>query len=59
MKAVPRRSRGQAMTEYTIVLVLGVLVLISSTLDPSPVAALIDALKSAYAAFSYVISFST
>ncbi len=53
-----RRSGGQAMTEYTVVLLFAVVVLILSSLDPSPLQALVDALKSAYSAFSYVISFS-
>lgn len=53
-----RRQRGQAMTEYTVVLVFVVALLIVSSIDPSPVQALVDALKSAYTAFSYVISFS-
>nr|WP_315402275.1 hypothetical protein [uncultured Duganella sp.] len=53
-----RRQRGQAMTEYTVVLVFVVVILIASAVDPSPLQALVDALKSAYTAFSYVISFS-
>lgn len=53
-----RRQRGQAMTEYTVVLVFVVVILIVSSIDPSPLQALVDALKSAYTAFSYVISFS-
>ena len=47
------------MTEYTIVLGLTVLVLIVSTMDESPIKTLLDGLKSAFAAFSYVMSFST
>lgn len=54
-----RLAAGQAMTEYTVVLVLTVIALIASTIEPSPIQALIDAFKSAYTAFSYVISFST
>lgn len=54
-----RPAAGQAMTEYTIILVLTVIVLIAAAMDPSPIDALVDALKSAYTAFSYVISFST
>lgn len=59
MKTLSQRQTGQAMTEYTIVLGLTVLVLILSSLDDSPIQALVDALKSAFTAFSYVISFST
>jgi Flp pilus assembly pilin Flp len=53
-----RRPRGQAMTEYTVVLLFVVVGLILSSMDPSPVQALVDALKSAWTAFSYVISYS-
>lgn len=53
-----RRARGQAMTEYTIVLLLTVIVLILSADDGGPVQQLLDSIKSAYAAFSYVLSFS-
>ena len=53
-----RRSGGQAMTEYTVIVLLVVIVLISSALDPSPVTALLTALRDAYKAFSFVISYS-
>ncbi|MRW90368.1 hypothetical protein GJ699_10255 [Duganella sp. FT80W] len=53
-----RLPRGQAMTEYTVVLLFVVVGLILSSMDPSPVQALVDALKSAWTAFSYVISYS-
>lgn len=59
MKGPFPRQAGQAMTEYTIVLGLTVLVLIVSTMDESPIKTLLDGLKSAFAAFSYVMSFST
>ncbi len=52
------RSRGQASTEYVLVLGLTVIVLVLSAIDPSPIAQLIDAIKSAYQAFSYVMSYS-
>lgn len=55
----PPRQAGQAMTEYTIVLGLTVLVLILSSMEPSPIQSLLDGLKSAFTAFSYVMSFST
>jgi Flp pilus assembly pilin Flp len=53
-----RRQQGQAMTEYTVVLLFVVVGLILSSIEPSPVQALVDALKSAWTAFSYVISYS-
>lgn len=53
-----RRAAGQAMTEYTIVLALTVVVLILASLDPSPIDALLDAIRRAYSAFSYAISLS-
>ncbi|HEU4775912.1 MAG TPA: hypothetical protein VFS95_03740 [Telluria sp.] len=56
---LPTRQRGQAMTEYSIVLGLTVIVLILSSLDESPIQTLLDGLKSAFTAFSYVMSFST
>lgn len=49
---------GQAMTEYTIVLALTVVALILAALDPSPIEALLDAIRNAWSAFSYAISFS-
>jgi len=52
------RAAGQAMTEYTILLALCVLVLVMSALDPSPLDALFEAIRNAYTAFSYAISLS-
>lgn len=47
------------MVEYAVVVTLGALVLIWSSLgDPSPIQQLIDALKSFYKAFSYALSIS-
>ncbi len=55
----PRRNTGgQAMTEYTIVLALTVVALVLAALDPSPLDALLDAIRQAYLAFSYAISMS-
>ena len=53
-----RRAAGQAMTEYTIVLALTVVALILVSLDPSPIDALLEAIRGAYSAFSYAISLS-
>jgi ABC-type branched-subunit amino acid transport system permease subunit len=52
------RSRGQAMTEFTIIVLLVAVALISSAIEPSPVGALLDALREACKAFSFVISYS-
>lgn len=46
------------MTEYAIVLALTVVALILAALDPSPVEALLEAIRNAWSAFSYAISFS-
>lgn len=54
----PLRQGGQAMTEYTIVLALTVVALILASLDPSPIDALLDAIRNAWSAFSYAISLS-
>ncbi len=54
----PRRNTGQAMTEYTIVLALTVVALVLAGLDPSPLDALLEAIRRAYLAFSYAISMS-
>lgn len=53
----PRRA-GQAMTEYTVVLALCVVALVASALDPSPIDALLEAIRNAWSAFSYAISIS-
>lgn len=58
MKTPARYRAGQATTEYTVVLALVVIVLIASALEPSPLDALAAALRRAYQAFSYVISFA-
>jgi Flp pilus assembly pilin Flp len=55
----PRAGRGQASTEYLVVLVFMVVVLIVATLDPSPVAALAAAIKTFFAAYSYAISLTS
>lgn len=52
------RCRGQAMTEFTIIVLLAVVVLISSAIEPSPITELMTALREAYKAFSFVISYS-
>lgn len=54
-----RRQRGQAMTEYAVVVALCVVVLVIATLDPSPLAELLAAIKRFFAAYSYAISVAT
>lgn len=56
--AALRFSRGQASAEYAVVLGLVVVVLILSSLGESPLTMLANAIKSAYHAFAYAISFS-
>lgn len=50
-----RRQRGQATIEYSIVLILLVIVLIA---QPSVITELLNAMKDAYEAFIYAISWS-
>lgn len=59
MRKPATHCAGQASTEYVIVTALMVVVLIVGALDPSPLEDLIEAIRTAYDAFSYVISFST
>ncbi len=54
-----RRSAGQASVEYTVVLILVVLVLIAEQSGESgPVTEVVAAIKDVFSAFSYAISFS-
>ena len=53
-----KRFGGQAMTEYVIVVAFVAVFLILSSLDPSPIQELLDAIKSFYSAYSYAISIS-
>lgn len=52
-----RRERGQASVEYTIVVVLVVLVLIEGGPN-SPIAGIVTALKDYFGAYSWAISFT-
>jgi Flp pilus assembly pilin Flp len=52
-----RRQLGQASIEYTIVVVLVVLVLIEGGPD-SPIAEVVKALKEYFGAYSWAISFT-
>jgi Flp pilus assembly pilin Flp len=58
--SVPRRLRGQASVEYTMVLILVVLVLIAEQNGESgPVTEVVAAIKDVFSAFSYAISLTT
>lgn len=48
-------QRGQALIEFTVVTLLVVVVLIA---QPNVIVALVDALRAAYQAFTYAISFT-
>ncbi|MET0323191.1 MAG: hypothetical protein ABW069_20910 [Duganella sp.] len=54
----PQAQRGQAMTEYVVVLLFVVVTLVASTHPSSPVRDLVAAIKDAWAAYSYAISLS-
>ena len=59
VKASRARQAGQATVEYTIVLILVVLVMIAEQDgEPGPVGLVVQALKDLYHAYSYAISFS-
>jgi Flp pilus assembly pilin Flp len=49
-------ARGQASTEYVVVLAFCVITLIVLAQDPSPVRQLVEAIKDYFAAYSYAIS---
>lgn len=51
-----KAARGQASTEYLVVLAFCVLVLVASVLGPAPVVELVQAIKDYFAAYSYAIS---
>lgn len=52
-----RQTRGQAMTEYIVVILLCMVLLIAATAgNPSPVQQLVQALKTFWTHFSYMIS---
>lgn len=52
-----RRTRGQAMTEYIVVILLCMVLLIAATAgNPSPVQQLVAELKTFWTNFSYMIS---
>lgn len=53
---VKRSQAGQATIEYTIVLMLAVVVLLAR---PDVITQIVDALKEAYAAFVFALSFSS
>lgn len=56
MTARLRSQRGQAMTEYLVVGVFCVAILVAVSAGPRPVQELLDAIKNFFRAYSYVIS---
>lgn len=60
MSPTPRAcQRGQASIEYTIVLILVVLVLITEQNgEPGPIGVVVQALRDLYNSYSWAISFS-
>ncbi|WP_332878242.1 hypothetical protein [Massilia sp. S19_KUP03_FR1] len=56
MRAPLHHRRGQAMTEYLVVGVFCVIILVTVALGPQPVQELLDAIKNFFKAYSYVIS---
>lgn len=51
------RARGQAMTEYIVVIAAGIILLLAATAgNPSPVQQLIIAFKGFWTHYSYLIS---
>lgn len=53
MRPAPRYQRGSALIEYSIVAFLAIIVLIS---QENQIAALMDAIKDLYGAFTYSLS---
>lgn len=51
-----KAARGQASTEYLVVLAFCVVVLVVSVIGPAPVVELIQAVKDYFSAYSYAIS---
>ena len=52
--SVRRAQRGQSTVEYLVITLLVVIVLING--NPSPIERFFDAIKEAYAKFSYAMS---
>ncbi|WP_422013401.1 hypothetical protein [Roseateles sp.] len=52
----PSRCRGQAIAEYTVVLMLTTLVLVVAAAEPAVIDEILDAVKSFFKAFSYALS---
>lgn len=55
-RTLPSRCRGQAITEYTVVLMLTTLVLVVAAAEPAVIDQILDAVKSFFKAFSYALS---
>lgn len=53
---IPGRARGQAATEYLVVLACCIVGLFVAALEPAPIHALLAAIKGFFAAYSFSIS---
>ena len=51
-----KAARGQASSEYLVILAFCVMALVLTVLGPSPVLELVQAIKDYFSAYSYVIS---
>jgi Flp pilus assembly pilin Flp len=59
-RLTPRAQLGQASVEYTLVLILVVLVLIAEQGgEPGPIGLVVQALRDLFHAYSWAISFSS
>lgn len=56
---LPCSQRGQAMTEYLVVGVFCVILIVAVALGPQPVQELLGNIKNFFRAYSYVISISS
>jgi hypothetical protein len=54
--AIPAKARGQAATEYLVVLACCVIGLFAAAAEPAPIHALLAAIKGFFAAYSFAIS---
>lgn len=53
------RQQGQAMTEYLVVAVFCLLLLVAIALGPSPIQEMITAIKKYFSAYSFAISLTS
>lgn len=55
-RATASKARGQAGTEYLVVLACCVVALFAAALEPAPIHALLAAIRGFFAAYSFAIS---